>query len=60
MYAKTLVSLIVKKKKKMMMKKKRGRRKEVKNKIEKDDKGEEGLQDDVDADKDYWKKKQMH
>ena len=31
--------------------------KEVKNKIEKDDKGEEGLQDDVDADKDYWKKK---
>lgn len=31
--------------------------KEVKNKIKKDDKGEEGLQDDVDADKDYWKKK---
>lgn len=27
------------------------------NKIEKDDKGEEGLEDDVDADKDYWKKK---
>ena len=31
--------------------------KEVKNKIEKDDKGEEGLEDDVDADKDYWKEK---
>lgn len=31
--------------------------KEVKNKIEKDDKGEEELEDDVDADKDYWKKK---
>lgn len=31
--------------------------KEVKNKIEKDDEGEEGLEDDVDADKDYWKKK---
>lgn len=29
----------------------------VENKIEKDDKGEEGLEDDVDADKDYWKKK---
>lgn len=27
------------------------------NKIEKDDKGEEGLEDDVDSDKDYWKKK---
>ena len=29
----------------------------VENKIDKDDKGEEGLEDDVDADKDYWKKK---
>lgn len=29
----------------------------VENKIEKDDNGEEGLEDDVDADKDYWKKK---
>lgn len=30
---------------------------EVKNEIEKDDEGEEGLEDDVDADKDYWKEK---
>lgn len=30
---------------------------EVKNEIEKDDKGEEGLEDDVDSDKDYWKEK---
>lgn len=29
----------------------------VENKIDKEDKGEEGLEDDVDADKDYWKKK---
>ena len=29
----------------------------VKNEIEKDDEGEEELEDDVDADKDYWKKK---
>lgn len=28
-----------------------------KNEIEKDDEGEEGLEDDADADKDYWKKK---
>lgn len=28
-----------------------------KNKIEKDDEGKEDLEDDVDADKDYWKKK---
>ena len=27
------------------------------NKIEKDDEGEEDLEDDVDSDKDYWKKK---
>ena len=29
----------------------------VKNDLEKDDSGKEGLEDDVDSDKDYWKEK---